>query len=246
MKAIILAAGYATRLYPLTLDQPKPLLEIGGKPMVEHIIAKLEKIPDLDEIHIVTNNKFYTHFLEWQNNIQSSKKIIIHNDGTLSNEDRLGSVGDIHFTIKSANMDDDVFVIAGDNLFEADLNKIVTEFKEHQKTIVAAKDLKDKSLLANKFGVIVTGENNRVIDFEEKPAEPKTALAATCIYLLNRTSVQELRELYARGEKIDDGGNFIKYLSDRSEVRCHAFDSDWYDIGSHEQLEEVRRYYGQR
>ena len=121
MKAVVLAAGYATRLYPLTKDQPKPLLEVAGKPIAEHIIRKIEEVDEVDEIFIVTNNKFSEHFSKWVNSFSSSKKITVVNDQTMSNEDRLGSLGDIQFVIEKHNVEDDILVVAGDNLFEFSL-----------------------------------------------------------------------------------------------------------------------------
>lgn len=245
MKAIILAAGYATRLYPLTIDTPKQLIQIGNKLMIEHIINKLEEIKELKEIYIVTNAKFYSKFIEWKQNYNCSKPIIIHNDGTTSNEDRLGAVGDINFVIKAEKIKDDLFIIAGDNLFELNLNEIVHEFKKHGKSIVAARDLGDKSKLAKRFGVIVNDSKNNIIDFEEKPALPKTSLASTMIYLLNKESVNIISKIYDSGKMFDNGGDLIHELVNSIGVKCFIFNSAWYDIGSHEQLEEVHNLYSQ-
>ena len=130
MKAIILAAGYATRLYPLTLNKPKPLLEVAAKPIIEHILFKIEKIKEINNIFIVTNNKFYAKFASWLAVYESKKKIKIINDKTSSNEDRLGAVGDIKFVLEQEKLNDDVMIIAGDNLFEFSLSGPVKIFKE--------------------------------------------------------------------------------------------------------------------
>ena len=129
MKALIPAAGYATRLHPLTKDTPKHLLEVRGKPILEHVIAKIEEIKEVDEIVVVTNEKFYKNFVEWKKGFSSRVPISIFNDGTTSNEDRLGQIGDIHFGIEKAKIDDDLLVIAGDNLFNFSLKEVHTNFK---------------------------------------------------------------------------------------------------------------------
>ncbi len=242
MKAIILAAGYATRLYPLTLDRPKPLLEVGDKLMIEHTIHKLDEVPEIDEIHVVTNDKFYNRFNEWKEGFSSKKKLMIHNDGTTSNDDRLGAVGDMHFVIEKEEIDDDVLIIAGDNLFELSLNSVVGSFRDHGHSIVAARDLKDKSLLAERLGVILTDEHSIVTDFEEKPKEPKSTLAATAIYMFNKSGVSELKRLISENAKLDNSGDLVRHLSSKSKVYCYQFDSRWFDVGSHEQLKEADEY----
>ena len=130
MDAIILAAGYATRLYPLTENTPKPLLKVAGKLMIEHIIKKLEELEIINEIYIVTNNKFEQKFLEWLHNFDAKKPIEIINDGTKSNEDRLGALGDIYYVTDTKKIDKDIVVIAGDNLFEFPLLDVINLFKK--------------------------------------------------------------------------------------------------------------------
>ena len=242
MKAIILAAGYATRLYPLTLDLPKPLLKVGGKRMVEHIIHKIEETDEIDEVHIVTNHKFHNHFLDWKQQFSSDLNIFVHNDGTASEEDKLGAVGDMHFVIEKADLSGDVLVIGGDNLFELSLNEVVRSFKNYGKTMVAARDLKDKALIAGRYGVIETDDQGRIMGFEEKPREPKSTLASTCIYLFNNDSIDELRSLMSNNAKLDNTGDLIKHLAQKLEVYTYNFDSRWFDIGNHDQLKEADEY----
>jgi glucose-1-phosphate thymidylyltransferase len=143
MKAIILCAGYATRLYPLTKDKPKPLLDVKDKPIAEHIIKKIEDIEEINEIFIVTNNKFFTHFLDWNANFSSTKKVTIVNDKTMSNDDRLGSLGDIRFVIENMNVSEDIMVVAGDNLFEFSLKPMIEIYREKSTPVVALYDVKD-------------------------------------------------------------------------------------------------------
>lgn len=244
MKAIILAAGYATRLYPLTKDKPKPLLAVAGKPMVEHILGKIEALDEVDRIFIVTNNKFYGNFKEWLNSFSYPKKIKIINDGTNTNEDRLGAIGDADFVIKQERIDDDVLVIAGDNLFEFSLRDFADYFKKKKTSIIALYDMKDKSRVANKLGVVMIDKNKRVIDFEEKPAEPKSTLAATACYLYTKEDIKKLKD-YLKGRKaVDASGHFFEYISRQKPAYAFTFEGRWWDIGSMEQLEEADREYG--
>lgn len=242
MKSIILAAGYGTRLYPLTLNQPKPLLEVAEKPMVEHIISRIEGVDDVDEIFIVTNNKFYNHFVEWLKSYSSNKKIKIVNDMTKSNEDRLGSIGDVSFVIEKENINDDVLVIAGDNLFEFSLKDVVNVFKERKTTVVALYDVKDIEL-AKKYGIVSVDKSNKIIDFKEKPEKPESTLASTGVYIYPKNILKFIVEYADKGEA-DKTGNLLEELYKKEDIYCYVSDKRWYDIGSFEQLEEARENYG--
>ena len=246
MKAIILAAGYATRLYPLTLDMPKPLLEVGKKKMVEHIIHKLEEMDAVDEIHIVTNDKFYPHFVEWREGFPCTRNVIIHNDGTKTNEDRLGAVGDIHFAIQNAKIDDEVIIVGGDNLFDFSLLGMHSLFEAKKGPVVAARDLGDPVLLAKKFGTIEIDDTNKITSFEEKPEKPKSSLCSTCVYMYRKEDIEELKKVMQKGDVPDNPGDFVKHLMTVRDVFCYPFEEHWYDIGGHEQLEEAREIFSKR
>ena len=172
MQALILAAGYATRLYPLTEHQPKPLLKVGNKLIIEHILSKIEEIKNIKEVYIVTNDKFYPSFIAAEKNIKTPLRIEMINDGTKSNEDRLGAIGDIHFVIKHKRIKDDLLVIAGDNLFGFPLPELVHFFRQKNSSVVAFHDLKNPEKVKGKYGVGIL-DGSRIIDFEEKPAKPK-------------------------------------------------------------------------
>ncbi len=241
MNAIILAAGYATRLYPLTENTPKPLLNIAGKPIIEHIIKKLEQIIQIGKIYIITNNKFEQHFRKWLGSFSSEKPIEIINDGTKSNEDRLGALGDVHYAINSKNLDDDILVVAGDNLFELSLLDVVNFFKKRKSNVIVLHDVKDMEL-AKHYGIVQVS-NSVVTNFEEKPIVPKSTLASTGIYLFPKKTISLIKKYVAQGNNPDKTGNFIEWLHKRDVVYSYVTDKRWYDIGSIEQLEKANKYY---
>ncbi|MFH1064863.1 MAG: nucleotidyltransferase family protein [Candidatus Woesearchaeota archaeon] len=246
MKAIILAAGYATRLYPLTLNTPKPLIEVGRKKMVEHILHKLEELDGLDEVHIVTNSKFYQHFVDWRRSFPSTVNIKIHDDGTKTNEDRLGAVGDIHFVVQKEKMADDVVIVGGDNLFDFSLLGMRSLFDSRKGPVVAARDLGDPAKLAKKFGTMEIDSSNKVISFEEKPEKPRSSLAATCVYMYTKEDIEELERHVEKEGLPDNTGDFVKHLMSVRDVFAYPFEEHWYDIGSHEQLEEANLIFKDR
>lgn len=243
MKLLILAAGYATRLYPLTKDKAKPLLEIGGKTIIEHILDKIIYIPEITEIFIVTNNRFYTDFIEWSNGIKVKMPIKIINDQTMTNEDRLGAIGDIDFVLKQEKIDDDLLVIAGDNLFGFALSDFVEFFHQKKSSVVAFHDLKSVEGVKGKYGVGIL-KGSKVVNFEEKPLVPKSSLASTACYFFKKSDLPHLHNLIKIG-KADASGNLITHLAEVSEVHGFVFDEHWFDIGSFESLKEAQRVYEQ-
>ena len=240
MDTIILAAGYATRLRPLTEDIPKPLLEVAGKPIIEHIVGKIEELKP-DKIYIITNDKFYQNFLDWLHNFDAKIPIGIINDGTKSNEDRLGALGDIHFVIKNKNIKEDIIVIAGDNLFELPLQDAANVFNKRKSNLIVLHDVKDKEL-AKHYGVVEV-EENVVVDFEEKPVSPKSTLVSTGIYFFPKKTLGFIEKYISQGNNPDRTGDFIKWLHKREKVYAYVTDKKWYDIGSVKQLEEANKHF---
>jgi|TARA_B100001971_G_C18211408_1_gene550936 glucose-1-phosphate thymidylyltransferase len=241
MDVVILAAGYATRLYPLTDNTPKPLLKVAGKPIVEHIISKLEELDDINNIYLVTNDKFEQNFIEWSCNFNSKKPIEIINDNTKSNDDRLGALGDINHAINAKKIDDDFMVIAGDNLFEFSLQKIINLFEGKKSNIIALCDVKDLKL-AKHYGVVEI-ENDIVAGFEEKPSNPKSTLISTGIYLFPKKTILLIKQYIDEGNNPDKTGSFIEWLHKREIVYVYITDKAWYDIGNFEQLEVANKHY---
>lgn len=245
IKALILAAGYATRLYPLTLDTPKPLLPIAGKPIIEHILSKIDKLDDVDEILIITNNKFFDNFRNWKRKYSSSKPINIINDNTDSDKERLGAMGDIDFAIKKENIEDDLLIIGGDNLFDFNLKELLEFFKEKKSSTAALFDLKEKELAAGKYGVIEINKENKIINLEEKPEEPKTSLISTACYIFSRDDLKEIG-ICLKEKKKDNLGEFIAWLSKKKDMYGHIFQGKWFDIGNKEQLKEADKEWSKK
>ncbi len=240
---IILAAGYATRLHPLTKDKPKSLLPIAKKPIVEHILEKLEPIGDIKKIYIVSNNKFFDVFQEWLSGINYVHPIEIVNNGTNSNEERLGAVGDLAFCIQQKSIHDDIMVIAGDNLFEEPLLEHVNNFKKHKHNALVLYDVKDE-VLCRHFGVVEL-QNNIITHFEEKPEHPRSTLVSTGIYFFPQKTIELLSKYIEQGNNPDKSGDFVAWLYKREPVYGIVSRRMWYDIGTFEQLEEANRNYRQ-
>ena len=242
MKCLILAGGYGTRLYPLTKDTPKPLLAVAGKPILEYIIEKVHELDDVDTIYISTNSKFYNHFVDWQRGYQTEKVIEILDDGTRTNEDRLGTIGNIHFTVKEKNIDEDLIIIGGDNLFEFSLKEMHEHYQKLRQSMVAVYDMGDISKVS-KYGVAEVDGSSRIVGFEEKPVKPKSTLVSTLCYIFSKDSVNHLHSYVERGEKLDHSGDFISWLRENDAVHAFPFKGNWFDIGSIEQLEEAEKTY---
>ena len=235
MKAIILAAGYATRLRPLTDTWAKPLLPVGGKPIVDHILENVARVEEVDEVHVVTNSRHAPAFREWA----AGKQVTIHDDGTSSNDDRLGAIGDMLFVVEHARLDDDLLVIAGDNLFEFELADLVAFWRgKGTASAVAVRDVGSLEL-ASHYGVVDLEEDGRMRSFVEKPADPVSSLAATATYVFHREHARLIGP-YLEGEHgSDQPGRFVGWLQRHEPVYGWVFDETWFDIGNHEQLLEA-------
>jgi glucose-1-phosphate thymidylyltransferase len=234
VKAIVLGAGYATRLYPLTESMPKQLLPVGGRPILDWIVDKLDDVPELDEVHVVTNSRYADQFRRWAE--ERGGGIRVHDDGTSSNEDRRGAIGDLAFTIDEAGLDDDLLVIAGDNLFDFSLADYAA-FRRSKGTAsaVAVLDVGDPRL-ASQYGIVELDAKDRIVDFVEKPANPPSTLAATALYLYDREHARLVPEYLAGGNPVDQPGNLVAWLHKRAPVYAYRFEGEWFDIGDQGQL----------
>lgn len=244
MKALVLAAGYATRLYPLTKDKPKPLLPVGKKLILDHILQKINDIDKVDKIHIITNDKFYAVFDAWRETAVSEKEIIVDNDGSTTNENRLGAIGDIRLVIERHKISDALLIVAGDNVFDWALKDFV-EFSRVEPGVfaVGVYDIKDKKE-AHRYGVVEVDENGRLKNFLEKPQEPPSSLIATGIYYFPEGKAGLVTEYLNEGTQRDAPGHFVAWLLKRRPVRCYSFDGRWYDIGDIVSYQKADREFG--
>lgn len=240
MKAIILAAGYGTRLGSLTKNAAKPLLSVAGKTIVGHILDKLLEIPLLSQVYVVTNQKFYGDFKEWEASRTFPLPLKIINDGTTCNDDRLGSIGDINFVIEKEKIDDDLIIIGGDNLFEDKLDHFISFFQKNGSTIFLH-DVKSLSL-ARMLGIASVDRDSKINSFIEKPEQPPSTLAATLIYALKKDHVKYIKMALAEG-KADRAGDFIKFLSERQPVFGISLRGRWFDIGTPEALRDAGEFF---
>ncbi|MGM5484140.1 MAG: nucleotidyltransferase family protein [Nanobdellota archaeon] len=233
MEVIILAAGYATRMYPLTKNFPKPLLKISGKPLLEHILEKIKPLKP-ENIKIVTNNKFYELFRKYEKN-----NIKIINDGSISPENKLGAIKDMCLATENNK---EHLVIAADNLIEFSLEDFYNFHKKSNTNTLAVKDMKDKEIIKNKHGVAVINKNNEVIEFQEKPENPKSTMKSICCYLFKK-DIKETIENYLKGNNPDATGYFMEYLVRNTNVKAFEFKENVYDIGSLETYEMLKDKY---
>lgn len=244
MKALIMAAGYATRLYPLTKDKAKPLLPIAGKPIIGYIADALDAVPGIDRTYVVTNSRFSASFEAWAGSRKGKTQVRVIDDGTVSDSDKLGAIGDIRFVLAHERIDDDLFVILGDNLFDLDLAKIVPFFKK-KGTTVAAYDVKDREA-AKLYGILGIDNEQRVIDFKEKPADPPSTLAAIGMYLFPRDKLSLFKTYVDEGNNPDAPGFYINWLYKREPVYAYVFNGLWYDIGDLEMYRRADAIYAAR
>lgn len=223
MKCLILASGFGTRLYPLTMEQAKALLPYRGKPMINHIV---DKIPPDIEILVNVNKKFAADFYEWQD--KQKRKIDICVEDVSSEENRLGAVGALNHWIREKGIQEDLLVFGSDNYFEFDLGKFMSEF-DSQHVLVAIYDVLEKDS-ARQYGVVRI-EGNRIVELEEKPAFPKSSLVSTACWILP-VRVFPLIAEFCRGERKDNLGNLISYLIEKENVFAYPFKEKWIDIGN--------------
>lgn len=247
MKNIVIAAGYATRLGELTKNFPKPLLKIGNSTILGRMLDDIDKIEEIDEHIIVTNHKFAPIFEEWAQTQSYSKKITVIDDGTSTNETRLGAVRDLQFAIKKARVDDDMLVVAADNLLFFSFQGFVDFAKAKGTPCIMCHEQKSKEKL-QRTGVVVLDENNKVLNMEEKPEEPKSTWAVPPFYIYKKENINMIMHAVENGCGFDAPGNLAHYMVDN--VEMHAWpmagtgENLRFDIGSLDTYKEACEKFG--
>lgn len=238
MKAIVLSAGYATRLYPLTLNTPKGLLPIGKKSILDFITDEIQKVNEIDELFIISNHKFYDNFSDWAKTRETRLKITVFDDNTTDDSNKLGAIGDIWYTIEKGNINDDILVVAGDNFFTFDLRDYVEFYNKvkHDTILVSEMDsLSDLQRMAN----AVLSEEGKVLFMEEKPQNPKTNIAVFASYIYTKETVPLIKKYLDDGNNPDAPGFFPSWLYTKKDVYAYKFQGECYDIGTPQSYKEV-------
>lgn len=245
MNVLILAAGYATRLYPLTLNKAKPLLEVAGKPMIAWVVDNLRGIDDIGTIYVVTNTKFAGDFEHWARQYQLTHpgfhfKIV--NDGSTSDAEKLGAIGDINLVLTREQLTNaDLLVVAGDNLFSEPLTDFVARARS-TRAAVALYDVGDLDQV-RKYSNVQVDSEGVITDFEEKPAKPTSSLTAIALYYYSASVLSLFTTYIAAGNNPDQPGRFIQWLYKREPVKTIEISGTWFDVGSKETLEEANRIF---
>ncbi len=245
MIVLLLAAGFGTRLYPLTKNVPKALLQIGKKPMIEHIFDRLEELPDIEKAVVVSNHVFLPQFQQWTQRFQPRTRIpiVVVDDGSTSDSNRRGGVGTIAFGIEAGKVNGSLLVLASDNLFNFSLQKAKRLFEDKKADVIGCFDVKSKEE-AKKMASVALDADRKIVRFIEKPADPFSTLISCCIYFLTPQTVPLVQQYLKAGNSPDKTGEFIQWLYKQKPVYGFAYDrpqDQWFDIGTLEVLEKVRK-----
>jgi glucose-1-phosphate thymidylyltransferase len=247
VKLIVLAAGYATRLYPLTLNQPKPLLPVAGKPMMEHVLDNLMPVDEIDQIFIVTNAKFVEHFQRWANDYKTGHKvrpIEIINDQSTDDSNKLGAIGDVNLVLNRAHIDDDIMVVGGDNLFSQSLEDFGDYCRRRQAPVTGVYDVGNLEEI-KKYNSIEIDDEDRITFFEEKPAHPKSTLTGIALYYYPQSVLPLIHQYIAEGNNPDQPGRLVQWMYQRTPFYVWRVPGIWFDVGSKETLAEADRVFSQ-
>lgn len=241
MKCLILAAGYATRLYPLTENFPKPLLEVGGKTILDWLVDDIDTAGLVEEYVVISNHKYAHHFEKWAET--KTVKVTVVDDGTSSNETRLGAVKDIQFAIEELGIDDDMLVIAGDNVLSFSLTRFVRYAKEKGTSCIMRYFEADSKKLT-KCGVVQVDGSDRILAMEEKPASPKSHWCCPPFYYYTREDAALVAKGIEAGCGTDAPGSYIAWLCTQTPVHAMEMPGKRYDVGNLESYEKIRKEYG--
>jgi glucose-1-phosphate thymidylyltransferase len=248
MNVIILAAGYATRLYPLTLTRAKPLLEVAGTPMINYVLDNLAPIAGIDHVYVVTNAKFAAQFEQWAEGYrraQPNVSFTVVNDRSTDDTNKLGAIGDLHLVIRQQDIADDVIVVAGDNLFSQSLGAFGEVCMRKAAPVVGVYDVGSLEQ-AKKYNSIRLGADGRILEFEEKPAQPASTLSAIALYYYPKAVLPLIHQYVAEGNNPDQPGRLVQWLYPRTPCYTWQVPGLWFDIGSRETLEEANRIFARR
>ena len=241
MKCLILAAGYATRLYPLTENFPKPLLKVGDKSILDWLVDDIDSAGLVDEFIVISNHKFAGHFLDWAGS--SKAKITVVDDGTSTNETRLGAVKDIQFAMDALGVDDDLLVIAGDNILDFSLVEFM-KYAEAKGTSCIMRYYEEDENRLHKCGIVEVDESGLILGMEEKPAEPKSHWCCPPFYFYIREDVGKVAEGITAGCGTDAPGSFVAWLCTQTSVHAMEMPGHRFDIGDLSSYRRVCEQFG--
>ena len=240
MKCLILAAGYATRLYPLTENFPKPLLDVGGKTILDWLVDDIDTAGLVDEYVVISNHKYAHHFETWAKT--KTMKVTVVDDGTSSNETRLGAVKDIQFAIDQLQLDDDMLVIAGDNVLDFSLTKFV-RYAAEKNTSCIMRYYEPSEQKLTKCGVVAVDENDRIQSMEEKPAQPKSHWCCPPFYYYTKEDARLVEKGIASGCGTDAPGSYIAWLCTQTPVHAMEMPGKRFDVGNLESYQKIKEEY---
>lgn len=241
MKAVILAGGFATRMWPLTKDKPKHLLPVAGRPMLDYVMEKVLPVSRIDQIFVSTNAKFEGQFRDYLSNLQTDKEVSLFVEDIGREEEKLGSVGALGYLITEKNIDEEMIVIGGDNIFGFEMEDFIDYFHSKQGNVAALYDVETKEK-AKMYGVISIDQDNRVTYFQEKPSEPRSTLISTACYAFTEEGTQNVLRYLEEGNNPDEIGHFIQWLYKNDDVYGYIFQGTWFDIGSLESYHEADEF----
>ncbi|RMD91837.1 MAG: nucleotidyltransferase family protein [Calditrichaeota bacterium] len=245
MRAILLCAGYGTRMYPLTRNYPKPLLEIGGKPVLDYLMQEIVDFPRLQDIHVVTNARFMAHFQAWQQKWQPQarirkKRLHLHNDGSTQPSNRLGAIADLALVLRTFKRQVPTLVAAGDNIFRFSLLEVWQPFLQSGKNLVIALREENEEKL-KRTGVLQLDAENRVVHFQEKPQHPASHWMCPAIYFLQPRALRRVEDYLAGAQSKDAPGHFLAFLVHQEPVYAVKVAGTRLDIGSIEEYHQAQR-----
>ena len=249
MKTIVIAAGYATRLYPLTENFPKPLLKIGKSTILDRMLDDIDSIPEVSEHIVVTNHKFVGIFRNWASkrmagaNSGTHRPVIILDDGTSTNETRLGAVRDLILAIEKSNIDEDILVVAADNILDFSFKGFVDAFKQKGTSMIMC-HYEPEIYKLQRTGVIAVDIDMRVLLMQEKPQEPVSHLAVPPFHIYRKEDLPLIRKAIENGCGADAPGNLAHYLVDRTTIHAWPMSAGRFDIGSLDTYYEAVEKYG--